>query len=450
MTTPTLHHQPPAVVRRVGPLAAGVLLAAIAVLGCAPSNVASPAVSSDVSPRPSAAASDVALPSAPPSARPSAVASTTFDWAARPYAFAGGGGASLAKVAAGPAGLVALSDLYQADGTRVTRLWGSPDGATWMPLDPPGLDAGHGIYSVWGANSLYFLAEQSTQTGEGASLWRSADARTWQPSLELEPGLEAWSISDGCEDPGASGSGDSCPLLLTGTVGVDGAIWRSIDSGKTWAKATVEDATGWSGVQDAAPVDIRGILPTSRGLLAFGNGLPHAEDPSGFFQCRFWHSDDAGATWSRLPHTPQFGELFVRDMAARGNDVVAVGEEATDPGVAVALMSTDGGRTWSKAATPGDEAEGNLAQVFARGDGFLGLGFSSPAEVDDFPVREFFWSSDDGTNWQTGPAGALDGGIVSDAVLVDGRIVAVGRGWTTADTGTWEAPFGPAAWTLAP
>ena len=209
-----------------------------------------------------------------------------------------------------------------------------------------------------------------------------------------------------------------------------------MDGGDTWAKATVEDATGWLGAQDAAPLEIRGVLATSSGLLAFGNGLPHAEDTSGFLKSRFWRSEDGGATWSRLPHTALFGELLVHDVAANGDVVVAVGEDASAPGVAVALVSSDGGRTWSRATTPGVDAQGNLAQVFARGSGYVGLGFSSPAQVDTFPVRESFWTSDDGASWRTGPAGALDGGIVSDAVMVDGRIVAVGRGWTTTDTGT--------------
>ena len=408
------------------------MLAAIAVLGCALSNVASPAASPDGSLRPSA------------SAKPSIAASTTFDWAARPAAFARGDGTSLAQVAAGPAGLVALSGQYQVDGTRLTRLWGSPDGATWTPLDPPGLDAGHGISAVWGAGGSYWLAEADMHNGEGASLWRSADARTWQPSTKFDPDLVVWSISDGCE-----AAGDACPLVLTGTVGVDGVIWRSTDGGETWRKATVEDATGWLGAQDAAPLEIRGVRATSSGLLAFGNGFPSATDTSGFIQSRFWRSEDAGATWSRLANTPLFGELVVLDVAAKGDVAVAVGTALSDPGRAFALTSSDGGRTWSRAATPGVD-KGNLARVFARGRDFVGLGLSSPDEVGTFPLRASFWISDDGTSWRAGPAGALDGGIVSDGVVVDGRIVAVGRGWTTAETGSWEAPFGPAAWSLAP
>ncbi|MDF2736102.1 MAG: repeat-like domain [Chloroflexota bacterium] len=431
-----------------GPLAAGVLLLAIAVLGCGPSNVPSVAVSPNESPPPSAAASDLARPSVPASASPSTAGSTTFGWAARPEAFAGGEGTSLAMVAAGPAGLVALSEMYQVDGTRITRLWGSPDGVMWIPLDGPGLDEQHGISAVWGAGGSYWLVGQDAQTGDRASLWRSADARTWQPALELDPGLQAWSISDVCEETSEPAS-EACPLVLTGTVGVDGAIWRSVDGGDTWAKATVEDATGWLGAQDAAPLVIRGAMAISSGLLAFGNGLPQAEDTSGVIKSRFWRSEDAGATWSRLAHTGLFDELLVHDVASNGDVAVAVGEDASAPGVAVALASSDGGRTWSRATTPGVDAQGKLAQVFARGSGFVGLGFSSPADVNTFPVRESLWTSDDGASWRTGSAGALDGGIVSDAAMVDGRIVAVGRGWTTSDTGTLDAPFGPAVWTLA-
>ena len=64
-------------------------------------------------------------------------------------------------------------------------------------------------------------------------------------------------------------------------------------------------------------------------------------------------------------------------------------------------------------------------------------------------MREFVWTSEDGATWRTGPAGDLEGGIVNDAARFGDVIVAVGRGWTTKATGTWEAPFGPAVWTLA-
>jgi len=80
----------------------------------------------------------------------------------------------------------------------------------------------------------------------------------------------------------------------------------------------------------------------------------------------------------------------------------------------------------------------------------IALGFANPAQVDTFPVREFAWSSDDGASWLTGPPGDLEGGIVDDAVRFGDRIIATGRGWTTAATGTWEAPFAPAVWILGP
>ena len=320
---------------------------------------------------------------------------------------------------------------------------------TWSPLDLIGLADQSTIYGVWGAGGSYWLAERRTQTDELGSLWRSTDGRTWRRSLELDQGLIDVSIGDGCDASRARAEVD-CPLFLMGTIGVDGAIWRSADGGGTWARATIDDATGWSGAQDAAPVEMRGVVAVSDGFLAFGNGLPRASDTSGFLQSRFWRSGDGGVTWSRLPNVAPFGELVVRDVAVNGRVTVAVGGAKEIPGLAVALVSTDDGRTWSRSQTSGDEADGELSHVVAQGSGFISLGFASPAAVDKFPVREFLWRSDDGVAWRTFPAGDLEGGIVDDVVRFNDQIVAVGRGWTTAATGTWEAPFGPAIWTTVP
>jgi hypothetical protein len=254
------------------------------------------------------------------------------------------------------------------------------------------------------------------------------------------------SVVDGCNS--STVAPNSCPVFLTGTKDVDGVIWRSTDGGDTWAAASVADATGFKGAQDAAPVEIRGVVVTSDGLLAYGKGLPKASDTSGYLQARFWRSTDGGVTWSRVPNAAPLGELLVHDVAVADQRVVAVGDGVADQ-IAVALTSTDGGRTWARSTTSGVAAEGGLSQVLAGPQGFVGLGFANPSGVDSFPVREFVWSSGDGATWRTGPAGDLEGGIVDDAVQFGDLIVAVGRAWTTSATGTWEAPFGPAAWTLA-
>jgi hypothetical protein len=370
----------------------------------------------------------------------------TFAWAARPDAFAGEAGAGLVNVATGPAGLISLSSRDQGDGKPATRLWTSPDGVAWLPVDPAGLPEQPVIDGIWGAAGSYWLAGRSTRNDGSGSLWRSTDGRSWRPSLDLDPDLQVWSIDSGCASNAPASP--SCPVFLTGTVDFDGAIFRSTDGGESWHMATVKDATGWKGTQDGAPVEIRGVVETTDALLAFGNGLPKASDTSGFLQSRFWRSPDGGVTWSRLADVAPFGELVVGDVAANGQVVVAVGDSADGPSMAVALRSTDGGATWSLPSMSGRKAEGGLSQVIASGNGFIGLGFASPAQVDRFPVREFVWTSEDGASWSTGPAGALDGGIVDDAIRVDNQIVAVGRGWTSSETGTWDAPFGPAVWTL--
>ena len=305
------------------------------------------------------------------------------------------------------------------------------------------------VSGLWGAGGQYWLRGHAPDSDDPGVLYRSTDGLAWRFSRSLNSSIQTLSVVDGCS-ASMSGARDACSAFITGSRGVDGAIWRSADGGDSWAKANVADATGWMGAQDAAPVQILGIVATSDGLLAYGNGLPNASDTGGYLQVRFWRSADDGRSWTRVPNVALFGELYVHDVIVAGNgDVIAVGRRV-DESVAVALRSVDGGRTWARSETGGDREEGGLAQVVVAGGGLVGLGFADPAAVDTFPVREFVWSSEDGASWQTGPAGDLEGGVVDDAVRFGDTIVAVGRAWTTAATGTWEAPFGPGVWMLEP
>ncbi|HTK45530.1 MAG TPA: sialidase family protein, partial [Patescibacteria group bacterium] len=390
---------------------------------------------------------------APTASQPSPSASTaapvSFTWAARPDAFPGEDGASLTSVAAGPAGLLAVSARDGGEGSPTRRLWRSADGLTWQLTRTTGLPDRVYISGLWGAGGQYWIRGHLPDSDDPGILYRSADGLAWRFSRNLSSSIQTTSIADGCS-ASMSGARDACPVFITGSRGVDGAIWRSADGGASWARASVADATGWKGTQDAAPVEILGIVATSDGLLAYGNGLAKASDTSGYLQARFWRSADDGQTWTRVPNVALFGELYVHDVVVAGSgDVIAVGDRV-DESVAVALRSVDGGRTWARSVTAGDREHGGLAQVVVAADGLVGLGFANPAGVDTFPVREFVWSSGDGGSWVTIPAGDLEGGVVDDAARFGDRIVAVGRGWTTATTGTWEAPFGPAVWTLEP
>src|SRR5687767_9722184 len=122
MAVPPQHHRATAGVRRPGLLAAGVLIAAMALPGCAPTEAPPSLVSPTVS-----VPTEAPLTQAPASPSPSVAVASTFEWAARPDGFAGDDGGSLARVAAGSAGFVALSVREQSDGARATRLWGSRD-----------------------------------------------------------------------------------------------------------------------------------------------------------------------------------------------------------------------------------------------------------------------------------------------------------------------------------
>jgi hypothetical protein len=428
---------------RGGALAAGFLLGATALLGCTPPVVppatASPGVDTPTVPPPTASL---------PAPSPTSPTAASFTWAARPADFAGEDGASLLNVAAGPAGIVALSAHGPDEGSPTMRLWGSADGVTWQSINPKGLPDRVYIGGLWGAAGLYWIRGALPDSDDPGILYRSSDGVTWRPSRTMGAQLFNVSVVDGCA-ASTTGSRDACPIFLTGTKDVDGAILRSTDGGDTWAKSTVDDATGWKGAQDSAAVEIRGVIATSDGLLAFGNGLPKASSTSGYLQARFWRSTDGGIRWSRVPNAAPLGELLVHDVAVADQLVVAVGNGVGDQ-IAVVLTSSDGGRTWARSTTSGAAADGGLFQVLAGPQGFVGLGFANPSGVDNFPVRELVWSSGDGVSWHTGPAGDLAGGIVDAAVRFADMIVAVGRGWTTNATGTWEAPYGPAAWILSP
>jgi len=449
---PPFRHPKGGEIRRSRLLAIGCLIVAWGLSGCSPPDVPAATASPGV-------AGPTAAPTTPPTSptatapQPTPTEATpapaAFTWAAQPASFPGEDGGSLTSVAAGPSGLLAVSARDGLEGSPTRRLWRSADGLTWKPTSPTGLPERVYVSGLWGAGGQYWLRGHLPDSDDPGILYRSADGLAWHVSRNLGITIQSLSVVDGCR-ASMTGARDACPVFITGAKGVDGAIWRSADGGASWAKASVADATGWLGTQDAAPVQILGIVATSDGLLAFGNGLPGASDTSGYLQSRFWRSADEGRTWSRVPNVALFGELLVHDAIVAGNgDVIAVGERV-DESVAVALRSVDGGRTWSRSATGGEREQGGLVQVVVAGAGLVALGFANPAAVDPFPVREFAWSSGDGASWLSTPAGDLAGGIVDDAVRLGDRIVAVGRAWTTAATGTWEAPFGPAVWTLAP
>jgi len=433
-------------------LAGVFVLSASGLLGCTtdlPPGTPFPTIGGPTPAAPSASAPGATGPVAtPPASSPPTPAAMVFAWAARPDGFPGEDGATLSSIAVGPAGIVALSARNDGEGSPSRRLWRSMDALSWQPIDPHGLGGQVFVSGLWAAGGQYWLRGHFPDSDDPGRMYRSSDGLTWRVSRNLSQEIDSASVVDGCS-ASMTGGRDACPIFITGSRNIDGAIWRSTDGGASWARTAVGDATGWSGAQAAAPVDIMGIVATTDGLLAYGNGLANASDTGGQLQARFWRSADEGRTWTRVPNEPLFGELFVHDVVAQDHEVFAVGEPV-DESLAVALKSIDGGRTWTRSATASDREHGGIAQVLVARDGYLGLGFANPAGVDSFPVREFVWSSNDGESWQVGPDGALEGGIVDDAASFGDGIIAVGRGWTTAATGTWEAPFGPAVWTLEP
>jgi hypothetical protein len=94
--------------------------------------------------------------------------------------FPGEESASLVNVAAGPAGIVALS-VRVFEGSRTTLLWGSADGMTWQSIKPAGLPDRVYISGLWGAAGLYWLRGSLPDSEDPGTLYRSSDGLTWRP-----------------------------------------------------------------------------------------------------------------------------------------------------------------------------------------------------------------------------------------------------------------------------
>lgn len=140
------------------------------------------------------------------------------------------------------------------------------------------------------------------------------------------------------------------------------------------------------------------------------------------------------------------------DVAARGDSVVAVGQEsAANVLRPLILVSGDAGHTWRRAdVTAADDVELTVrewpGEVVATDEGFLAVG----DDASGTPVR---WTSTDGSDWvrdDLGPQFRQDD-WVNGLKVVDGTIVAVGGNskpvgdasdgalvWLSEDGESWE------------
>ena len=167
----------------------------------------------------------------------------------------------LQSVAATANGFVGIG-LNLIDG--ISGLWGSDDGATWMPLDPVGLpdDAARGLAPLAGGPDGLLLAGA---TGDGRqdnhpAAWFSADGRTWQLTYE-DPAASGRILQLLGGERGYLGLGQSFGVVQGGVP----AIWYSPD-GRSWTSREFFDLPGLQ--IGSAAFNSAGVVMTAESLTA--------------------------------------------------------------------------------------------------------------------------------------------------------------------------------------
>ncbi|MEO6362598.1 MAG: YCF48-related protein [Caldimonas sp.] len=255
-----------------------------------------------------------------------------------------------------PAGFIAYTPqrLLAVDGNGLAYL-STDGGATWAQRSARGAQA-FAINSLWFFDSRDGLAlsddGSALRTGDGGVTWSPAAGSGgvgWRRPQFLADGSLGWVISD------------------------SGAIWRSTDRGRTWLAPAGAAATALVGVTDFHFVDalhgwaIRPYGDIVNGATVFVSddgglswrGISGTASSLGFEALRFADllhgaavgpagialvTSDGGATWSPRPTGITFPLRRVTFVDA--STVVAVGY-----GGAVA-RSTDSGRTWQQVDVP--------------------------------------------------------------------------------------------------
>lgn len=306
-------------------------------------------------------------------------------------------------------------------------------GREWRVVDSSGLD-GAFVHSVIVFGDL-LLAAGSTEDFKGA-IWTRVDGVEWElaePASVFEDtlvrGLVPW---------------DGGVLALGGERSLDyeppPVVLTSLD-GRVWEKSSL-DACSHDFYELSAAAGADGALILA-GMLG--------RQPGGGAVCRL------AGEGSELPDEELFQGSLLSDIAVRDTSVLVVGTKnvvgvPTDPAVAGAWLSGDGGKSFSEVPLPEGTLSGVPDPLALPGggggialteDGFLVVG------TEDGPVA---WRSADGITWEAIKLGPMGG--ASDVVRGAAGYVAVGstgswfdpiaQAWVSVDGRVWEATEIPA------
>jgi hypothetical protein len=274
---------------------------------------------------------------------------------------------------------------------------------------------------------------------------RSALGFTWSLIAMLDSEFGTIEAGSGIGMVMGSGSG----LVAVGGSGGSAAVWTSVD-GATWSRAVDVDNASPPGYHRW----MSGVAVGGPGFVAVGVQAPARRNVSGelvYGDAAVWTSVD-GLVWDRVPHDEEvFGSATLRQVAAGGRGLVAVGEDLQHGTVGVWV--SDNGLAWRRA--PVDKsvfAEAGVEKVVAGGPGFVAVGHTeSQYSRDEEPDQEpdaVVWFSPDGMSWSRVPhVDSVFGGqgpeFINDVIVGGPGLVAVGGSdqsaavWTSVDGVAW-------------
>jgi photosystem II stability/assembly factor-like uncharacterized protein len=244
--------------------------------------------------------------------------------------------AEMESVTAGPNGFVAVgSDGFpggntQLPGARGAAAWLSSDGLTWTRVPTQPSFAGAVMFGVRATSSGYVAWGEIHAPGGGSTplppIWTSSDGQHWDRSSGIAD-------AGGPGNPIASIVAVGDRLVAVGarqlpdsadSISVP-AAWQSTDGGRTWSLAATPEGSA------AAPRagGLRDVAASGSDLLAVG----YAEVQPGQALASpviTWRSSDQGASWVALPDEPSFAGSLIDRVIGLDTGFVAFGS-ADDP-----------------------------------------------------------------------------------------------------------------------
>lgn len=241
---------------------------------------------------------------------------------------------SMNSVTAGGPGLVAVGIEGHPHSLNVQAVvWTSPDGFMWsrVPHDDDVFGraedgfhtemlsvtvGGPGLVAVGGAwSGVYDAQVEEGVVGGGAAVWTSVDGVSWSRVAHDETVF------------GESGL-NSVTAGGPGLVAVGQAVWTSVD-GFNWSSVDHNSAVFGGATMTS-------VTAAGPGLVAVGWD-DHPQDDRMVIAVAFTSVD--GISWSRVPHddtvfgpaSPDLPVLEMRDIAATGSRLVAVGSNGVHP-----------------------------------------------------------------------------------------------------------------------